>query len=106
MRVNLSLLAALAATGIGIHTGYATCGFIGYEGRRDYAVIGNVSNMAARLSDAAAAGEILVSARVQAEVADEYELEAVGVLALKGFHQAQKVYRLLGAPRTARRAQR
>ena len=36
--------------GIGIHTGYATCGFIGYEGRRDYGVIGNVTNLAARLS--------------------------------------------------------
>jgi class 3 adenylate cyclase len=49
--------------GIGIDSGYATCGFVGYEGRRDYGVIGNVSNLAARLSDAAAPGEILISAR-------------------------------------------
>ena len=82
--------------GTGIHTGYATCGFIGYEGRRDYAVIGNVSNLAARLSDAAAAGEILVSARVCGELGDVYRMEAVGELALKGFHQAQMVYRLVG----------
>ena len=54
---------------IGLHTGYATCGFIGYEGRRDYGVIGNVTNLAARLSEAAKGGEILISARVHAELA-------------------------------------
>ncbi len=48
--------------------GYATCGFVGYEGRRDYAVIGNVTNLAARLSDAAAPGEILISARSYGEL--------------------------------------
>ena len=49
--------------GIGIDSGYATCGFVGYEGRRDYAVIGNVTNLAARLSDATrpAAFRVLVS---------------------------------------------
>lgn len=83
--------------GIGIHTGFATCGFIGYEGRRDYGVIGNVTNLAARLSDAAAPGEILVSARVCSELGDSVRMEPVGEISLKGFHQAQSVYRLLPA---------
>ena len=82
--------------GIGIHTGYATCGFIGYEGRRDYAVIGNVTNLAARLSDAAAAGEILISARVHAELGERYRVEDAGTLTLKGFHQSYDAFRLLG----------
>ena len=43
--------------GLGLHTGYATCGFIGYEGRRDYGVICNVTNLAARFSQAAKGGE-------------------------------------------------
>ena len=90
--------------GTGIHTGYATCGFIGYEGRRDYAVIGNVSNLASRLSAAAKAGEILVSARVYGELGEEYRMDAVGEMELKGFHQAQMVYRLIGSPDSARRA--
>ncbi len=84
--------------GMGIHTGYATCGFIGYEGRRDYGVIGNVTNMAARLSDTAAAGEILITPRVRSELRNGYQVEQVGDVDLKGFAHAQSVYRLLGNP--------
>ena len=81
--------------GMGIHTGYATCGFVGYEGRRDYAVIGNVTNLAARLSAAAAGGEILVTARIRSELRDDCRSEPAGELALKGFHQPQPAFRLL-----------
>ena len=35
--------------GIGISSGYATLGTIGFEGRLDYAAIGNVTNLASRL---------------------------------------------------------
>jgi class 3 adenylate cyclase len=81
--------------GMGIHTGYATCGFIGYEGRRDYGVIGNVTNLAARLSDAAGGGEILVTTRVVAELRNGFRTEPAGQLTLKGFQQAQAVHRVL-----------
>src|SRR5262249_9579397 len=81
--------------GIGIDSGYATCGFVGYEGRRDYGVIGNVTNLAARLSDAAAGGEILLTTRVRAELGAELAVEPIGELALKGFAQPQAAYRLL-----------
>ncbi|MGH7788939.1 MAG: adenylate/guanylate cyclase domain-containing protein [Candidatus Binatia bacterium] len=81
--------------GIGVHTGYATCGFVGYEGRRDYSVIGNTTNLAARLSDAAAPGEILLSARVQSELGHHHAVEPAGELSLKGFHQTYAAFRLL-----------
>jgi adenylate cyclase len=81
--------------GMGIHSGYATCGFIGYEGRRDYGVIGNVTNLAARLCDAAGAGEILITARVFGELRNGIRAEPAGELTLKGFHQPQAAYRLL-----------
>jgi class 3 adenylate cyclase len=87
--------------GMGIHTGYATCGFIGYEGRRDYAIIGTVTNLAARLSDAAGGGEILISARLRAALPTTYAAEQLGELSLKGFHQPQAVFRLLGAVSTS-----
>jgi class 3 adenylate cyclase len=83
--------------GMGIHTGYATCGFIGYEGRRDYGVIGNVTNLAARLSDAAKGGEILVSAAVRGELRERVGLEPVGELELPGFSSPQPAYRLLSS---------
>lgn len=42
--------------GIGIESGYATLGRIGFEGRYDYGALGPVTNLAARLSDRAAPG--------------------------------------------------
>jgi class 3 adenylate cyclase len=81
--------------GMGIHTGYATCGFIGYEGRRDYGVIGNVTNLAARLSDAAKGGEILVSAAVRGELREQRIFEPVGELELPGFSAPQPAFRLV-----------
>jgi len=71
--------------GVGIAFGYATCGEIGFEGRSDYAAIGSVTNLAARFSDEAIGGQILVSQRLYAEVEDEIDAEPVGEFALKGF---------------------
>ena len=81
--------------GMGLHTGYATVGFIGYEGRRDYAVIGNVTNLAARLSDAAGGGQILISGAVRSELGPGYETESAGELQLKGFNRPQPALRLV-----------
>ena len=55
---------------IGIAQGYATLGRVGFEGRFDYAAIGTVTNLAARLCDVASAGQMLVSQRVHAAVED------------------------------------
>jgi hypothetical protein len=51
---------------------------------------------------AAAAGEILISSRVYGELAEHYRIESVGEMSLKGFHQAQLVYRLVGVEEPAR----
>lgn len=82
--------------GIGVAQGFATIGAIGYEGRRDYGVIGNVTNMAARLCGEATGGQILVSQRVQGFVADMVRTELVGELALKGFHRPVPAFEILG----------
>ena len=71
--------------GVGIALGYATLGKIGFEGRFDYGAIGTVTNLAARLCDAARGGQILVSQRVFAAVEGRVEAEPVGELGLKGF---------------------
>ena len=73
--------------GIGIAKGYATIGAIGFEGRLDYGAIGTVTNVAARLCGEAKGGQILISQRVHAAVAELVEVEPVGELNLKGFHR-------------------
>ena len=82
--------------GIGISVGYATLGRIGFEGRYDYAGVGAVTNLAARLSSAAAAGEILVSQRAYAMVEDAVRAEPVEGLSLKGFTHAVTAFRIGG----------
>jgi adenylate cyclase len=71
--------------GVGIATGYATLGRIGFEGRYDYGAIGNAVILAQRLSAEAKAGQILLSQRVQAAVEADAETAAIGDLTLKGF---------------------
>ena len=54
------------AVGLGIAQGFATLGRIGFEGRFDYAAIGSVTNLAARLCSDAGAWQVLVTDRVLA----------------------------------------
>jgi adenylate cyclase len=70
--------------GIGIASGYATAGRIGFESRYDYGIVGPVTNLAARLSTNASSGKTLISQRVMAEVEGRIDAEPVGQLQLKG----------------------
>jgi adenylate cyclase len=81
--------------GVGIAQGFATLGKIGFEGRFDYAAIGTVTNLAARLCGEAGGGEILVSQRVYANVEDCVVAEPVGELSLKGFVRPVSVFRIV-----------
>jgi adenylate cyclase len=72
------------ALGVGIAQGYATLGAIGFEGRWDYAAIGTVTNLAARLCGEAKGGQILVPSRLAGAVEHLIETEEVGTLTLKG----------------------
>ncbi len=82
--------------GIGIAQGYATLGRIGFEGRSDYAAIGSVTNLAARLCAAAAAGEILVAQRVFSAAEHVAEGRSVGELELKGFSRPIRTFAVTG----------
>jgi class 3 adenylate cyclase/PAS domain-containing protein len=83
--------------GVGIAGGYATIGTIGFEGRLDYGAIGTVTNLAARLCGEASDGQILISPRIFSKVEAHIEAEAVGELALKGFHRPVFAHNVLGA---------
>ncbi len=82
--------------GIGIAFGYATLGLIGSEGRYDYTAIGNAVNVAARLSDKAEGGQILIDKRGCVEIEDVFHTEHVGYLDLKGVGHPVEAYQLIG----------
>ena len=82
--------------GIGIAQGFATLGAFGFEGRQDYSAIGSVVNLASRLCDEAAGGQILIDRRTRAGLGEDAELEPVGPLALKGYAQPVPAFALKG----------
>lgn len=81
--------------GIGIAQGYATLGRVGFEGRSDYAAVGTVVNLGARLSDLAAAGEILVTQRVVSACGGKITSEMVGQRSLAGLRDPIEVHRIV-----------
>jgi len=80
--------------GIGIASGYATLGQIGFEGRFHYGAIGPVLNVASRLCNAAESGQILISHRIAMEVEVIAELTALGGRALKGLSRPVMTFSL------------
>jgi class 3 adenylate cyclase len=82
--------------GVGIATGYATLGRIGFEGRYDYGAIGNVVILAQRLSADAKPGQILVSRRVYSALEQDIEATPVGELMLKGLTRPVPALNVVG----------
>jgi class 3 adenylate cyclase len=71
-------------------------GQIGFEGRYDYAAIGTVTNLSARLSALAEAGQILVSQRVMVGAEDVAVGRLLGPLELRGFAKPLVAYEIVG----------
>jgi class 3 adenylate cyclase len=82
--------------GAGIHFGEAVLGLIGTEKRVEYTAIGDSVNTAKRIQENAAAGQILISAPVQALVSDQINARRVKALEVKGKRRPVEVYEVLG----------
>ena len=80
--------------GVGIAQGYATLGAIGFEGRWDYAAIGNVTNLAARLCAESKGGQVLADRKTMAALEGAFTFEALGPLTLKGFDKPVPAFAL------------
>jgi adenylate cyclase len=80
--------------GAGIAVGHATLGRIGFEGRYDYGALGIVTSLAARLSDEAAPGQVLLSQRAYAALEGCVEARPVAELRMKGFAKPIQAYEL------------
>jgi class 3 adenylate cyclase len=84
----------LPTFGIGINTGPALVGNIGAE-LRDYTVIGDTVNVAARLEGAAAPGEVLIGTETRNQLGDQAIVEDAGMLELKGKSEPIPAWRLV-----------
>ena len=84
--------------GVGIAQGFATLGRVGFEGRWDYAAIGTVSNVAARLCAQARAHQILISPRVRVALGESFETRPLGAVELRGLARPVDVFEVIGIP--------
>jgi adenylate cyclase len=81
--------------GAGIAVGHATLGRIGFEGRYDYGALGSVANLAARLSDEASVGQILLSQRAHAALEGRVDATPLVEVQLKGFVRPVRAFELV-----------
>jgi adenylate cyclase len=85
----------LLGFGIGIASGYATIGQVGFEHRREYTANGSVINLASRLCDEAKPGQIVISQRAFAAVERRVGGSHIGQLSLKGFSRPIDAYEVV-----------
>lgn len=80
----------------GIATGLAVVGdTFGQASAREFSAIGETPNLAARLSDLAASGEVIVSAQTARLSGHQFEFEALAPCLLKGIDEPVQAHRVL-----------
>ena len=82
--LELRALPAEVNTRIGINAGFVFCGLVGSAVRREYTVIGDAVNLAARLGHAAQPRQILVSVETLHGEEDEFVCTPLEPMRLKG----------------------
>lgn len=78
--------------GVGIASGHATLGSVGYEGLFHYSATGSVVNLGSRLCARAGDGQILIDGRVYVAVEPLVAVEPIGEIELKGFHRPIRAF--------------
>jgi class 3 adenylate cyclase len=100
IREAIPELSARLGRPLGVHIGVAggqvVASGIGNVSHREYTVTGDTVNLASRLTDAAVAGEILISERVRRALADRLDCLEAGSLMMKGFAEPVRAWRLRG----------
>jgi len=80
---------------IGLNSGPVIVGNIGDDLRMDYTAMGDTTNLAARVQQAANPGEVWTSRETLNVIQNYFDYEPVGEVSLKGKAQPQKLYRLI-----------
>jgi class 3 adenylate cyclase/tetratricopeptide (TPR) repeat protein len=96
MRTQLGPDAADLTLHIGINTGHGVARLIGSAVRMDYAVLGDSVILAQRLESAAPPGETYLGETTERLVRDQFELEPVGPLTIKGKAEPVPAWRVIG----------
>ncbi len=82
---------------VGVNTGRAVVGNVGVEGRRTFTVIGDTTNVAARLLAAAEPGSVVASATTWAALDGRVDGVALGAIPLKGKRDPVEAWSVTGA---------
>ncbi|MGH9820286.1 MAG: adenylate/guanylate cyclase domain-containing protein, partial [Pyrinomonadaceae bacterium] len=85
--------------GIGLATGYAAVGNIGFEDRMNYGAVGKVINLAARLCGEAKGGQILTTQKTLSKIENLVEAEPLEELHLKGFVRSVSAFNIVSLKR-------
>ena len=81
--------------GVGLASGYATLGTVGFEGRMDYGTIGNLPNLAARLCAEARGGQILTDQKTMTKLENFFDAQTHEELHLKGLNRPVTAFNIL-----------
>lgn len=84
------------AFGIGVNTGIALAGNVGGKERMEYTLIGDAVNLAKRLQENAAGGQILLGHSTYTAIRDRVEVKDAGEIQVKGRVASESVYELTG----------
>jgi class 3 adenylate cyclase len=94
--MKLGLASGPLSVHVALAMGDVIASRVGSERRREYTVIGEAANLAARLLDRAGANEILVSEEIWQATARLADYESLGKHSLKGLDEPVPVFRLKG----------
>ncbi len=100
VRPPAEIAAFIASTQVGITCGTMRTGAYGNRQRRTYGVLGDDTNLAARLMAKARPGEILVSAAAARREIDTFDFRQLPSITVKGKKEPVPVFRLLGRLQT------
>ncbi|NCP86344.1 MAG: hypothetical protein CO094_00360 [Anaerolineae bacterium CG_4_9_14_3_um_filter_57_17] len=87
-----SSLPFLLDFGVGISSGEAVIGYLGFDNRLDYTAIGEQINTASRLSGYAKGGQVLLTAQTQSLIKSTLDLTELGPVTLRGISRPVLVY--------------
>ena len=84
--------------GVGINTGWAVVGYLGYESRLEYTAIGISINVGSRFSGIARAGQVLVGRATHDLLNGRIRTRSLGEVTLRGKNESVEVFEALGDP--------